>query len=850
MKTVTQILLTFILNALWQGTLIVGFAALADWLLRGVAPRFRHYLWVVTLFACLIIPALNCLPSSGSARTQQTATAPVGPIPVVTSRIITPGIEDATSRPVIDESPVRNRFSLSRSVPVPILIAFGLVGLYALIVIWRLASLLRAWRRTNQIVAGVFECAFPDWVQERIKQCQSEVGIKLCRVLCSNDIAVPITVGVFDRIVILPQRFANEVSIDVLTSALGHEFQHIARHDYLLNLIYEFIYLPLSFHPAVAFARRRIKHTRELCCDAAVTTKLVSAEVYARSLVKLIGSAPLLPLAPDTTIGMNESDILEVRIMALLKKSNLSSRRRLLLIMAAAVLLITPCVAAARFGLSFETAGQNPKSDSNAQLLQKMERAKIERQVVDLERQAKELKQSLEQTPQSKQDERSALEAKLNEVAQNLEEHRKALEASQLSSQDAEQRLKQILKAYQPKLSPQDAEQRLKQLLEAYQENQPADKAKAKEMEQLLAQAQMNLKSPEAELVHQMMEKLAAEQAASQGDRKARLINHTEPRYTDEARAKGIEGKVVLGFTIDHDGIPQNIQVKRSLYPSLDQAAIEAVRDWRFQPAMKNGQVVSMWTEAEINFSLYQDPQKKEERETRERREEGIEGKVLRDGQELKVRLGNEAGRRAEREAEEKRNAILVGLAKISMDHAIQIATSKAPGKVTECSLVGEHWEGAGELAKPSLVLYHVIILSEDATPTRTHVLVNAQDGSIFRVNKEEKREEEMTGWAAFTSQNATKRAINGGVLNGKAASLPAPSYPAIARAAHASGAVNVQILIDEGGNVIEATPVSGHPLLRAAAQAAAREAKFAPTRMGGEPVMVSGVLVFNFVAQ
>src|SRR5881394_469621 len=270
MKTVTQILLTFVLNALWQGTLIVGFAAVGDWLLRRVAPRFRHYLWVVTLFACLIIPALSCLPLSGSATAQQAELSPLGPIPVVTSRIITPGIEDATSRPAARESQVRNRFLPLRSVPIPTLIAFGLVGLYALIVIWRLVSLLRAWRRTNQIVAGVFECAFPDWVLERIRQCQSEVGIKSCRVLCSNDIAIPITVGVFDRIVILPQRFAHEVSIDVLTSALGHEFQHIARHDYLLNLVYEFIYLPLSFHPAVAFTRRRIKHTRELCCDAAV----------------------------------------------------------------------------------------------------------------------------------------------------------------------------------------------------------------------------------------------------------------------------------------------------------------------------------------------------------------------------------------------------------------------------------------------------------------------------------------------------------------------------------------------------------------------------------------------------
>ena len=837
MKPVMQILLTFVLNALWQGTLIVAFAAAGDWLLRGVAPRFRHYLWVVTLLACLIVPALSCLPLvQSNTPPNGSANASVGPVPVVTSRIITPGIEDVSHRVATNDLPVRTPFPMSRAIAVPASIAFTLAGLYLLIVLWRLVALLRAWRRTNHIVAGAFECDFPDWVQNRIAQCQREIGIKSCRVLCSNDVAVPITVGVFDRIVILPQRFTREVSIDVLTSALGHEFQHIARHDYLLNLVYEFIYLPLAFHPAVAFARRRIKHTRELCCDAAVTTKLIPAEVYARSLVKLIGSAPLLPLAPDTTIGMNESDILEVRIMALLKKSNLSSRRRLLLLVAAAVLLITPCVAAARFALSFETKKQTPQIESSAQLPRKVERAEVEKLVVDLELQAKELKQRLELTPQSKQDERSALEAELTQIARKLEENRKTLNGSQVSSPDLEKK-------------------KLFELLSQFEKTRPADEAKAKEMEQLLAQAKLKSDSPDELLaIHQMMEKISAEQAASQGDRKPRLLSHTEPRYTDDARAKGIEGNVLLGFTIDSNGVPQSIQVKRSLYPSLDQAAIEAVRDWRFSPAMKNGQVVSMWVESEINFRLYQDPQRKEEREAQERREkELLEKGQLIGQQEMKVRMSNEAARRAEREAGEKRNAILAGMAKITMDHAIQIAGSKSPGKVIECSLVGERWEGPGELAKPSLVLYHVVILSEDATPTRTHVLVNAQDGSVFRVTKEEKREreeEEMMAYARTSSEGATRRAINGGVLNGKAASLPVPEYPAIARAAHASGTVNVQILIDEGGNVIEATAVSGHPLLRAAAQAAAKEAKFTATRVNGEPTQVAGVLVFNFVAQ
>jgi TonB family protein len=89
---------------------------------------------------------------------------------------------------------------------------------------------------------------------------------------------------------------------------------------------------------------------------------------------------------------------------------------------------------------------------------------------------------------------------------------------------------------------------------------------------------------------------------------------------------------------------------------------------------------------------------------------------------------------------------------------------------------------------------------------------------------------------------------ISGGILNGKAVSLPKPLYPAIARAAHASGTVVVQVLIDEEGNVTEARAISGHPLLQAAAIEAARQAKFTPTRLEGQPVKVTGTLTYNFV--
>lgn len=84
---------------------------------------------------------------------------------------------------------------------------------------------------------------------------------------------------------------------------------------------------------------------------------------------------------------------------------------------------------------------------------------------------------------------------------------------------------------------------------------------------------------------------------------------------------------------------------------------------------------------------------------------------------------------------------------------------------------------------------------------------------------------------------------------NAKALSLPKPEYPKSATFVKASGVVQVQILIDENGNVETAEAVSGHPLLQASAIKAALQAKFEPLFLSGKPFKVRGVIVYNFVS-
>ncbi len=90
---------------------------------------------------------------------------------------------------------------------------------------------------------------------------------------------------------------------------------------------------------------------------------------------------------------------------------------------------------------------------------------------------------------------------------------------------------------------------------------------------------------------------------------------------------------------------------------------------------------------------------------------------------------------------------------------------------------------------------------------------------------------------------------ISLGVINGKAIDLVKPIYPTAAKAVNAKGSVNVLVLIDEKGRVIEVKATSGHPLLKAISEKAALESTFKPYELGGKPIIVQGLIVYNFVS-
>jgi protein TonB len=77
------------------------------------------------------------------------------------------------------------------------------------------------------------------------------------------------------------------------------------------------------------------------------------------------------------------------------------------------------------------------------------------------------------------------------------------------------------------------------------------------------------------------------------------------PEYSEEARKAKFQGTSVVSLIVGPDGLPRNIRVSRSLGLGLDEKAIEAVKQWRFKPAEKDGKPVAVEISVEVDFHLY-----------------------------------------------------------------------------------------------------------------------------------------------------------------------------------------------------------------------------------------------------
>jgi beta-lactamase regulating signal transducer with metallopeptidase domain/uncharacterized membrane protein YkoI len=462
MRTISELLLTFLLNACWQIALITAVAALCGWLLRRTTARYQHLLWVIALALSFGLSVLSCLPLSGGAYSSeqprtlvQAVSGDFVPAPQIIpdAQPLPPSLPPTT----LDEAPPFITFNRN--------VATIIIAFYLLFLCYQSIKLFIAWRRAMILRGSARLIDLPDHVRTTVRESQTALGVRRVRVLCSTSIPTPIAVGSLDPLIILPEQLLQETDRGVLTAAIGHELVHIKRRDYLLNLIYELISLPISFHPVTALIKRRIRETRELGCDELVIEKLLDAAVYARSLVHLASSAVNMSRPTTTiTVGIADADILEERVMSILRRPKTNTRRKKLLLIAAALIFIVPCVAAAPFAFRIgvdsrypavspddsvvaphasvvkvqQEARQKAKQEVSAREDLKKRRLRQLEQLERLTRQEEELERQLLVEKDARI--RRELEAKLKEMRLMQEPLTQELEANQKVAETLEQK--------------------------------------------------------------------------------------------------------------------------------------------------------------------------------------------------------------------------------------------------------------------------------------------------------------------------------------------------------------------------------------------------------------------------
>lgn len=328
MERISELLFTFLVNALWQISAVTAVAVIANRAMRTSPARFRHLLWVAALIAALV------LPFASVTRPSSDAPLLLNPWPPADRALLTStAAHDSTSAPA-DAHSASIHFSPAAGTVV--------ITLYFLTLLWSVLRLAAAWRSTQRLRAAAEVQTLSPALALVWEKCLNAFRLREVELRCAAALTGPVTLGTFRPVVIIPARYWNESSEDVLLAALGHELAHVARRDFAANLLYELLYLPLAFHPAAWLLRRQIQRTREMACDEAVVSRIQEPRAYARSILRIAEYATART-APGCSLGIFDGAGLEDRLRRILRGS-LTSARRARLLLAASVSALTLAV--------------------------------------------------------------------------------------------------------------------------------------------------------------------------------------------------------------------------------------------------------------------------------------------------------------------------------------------------------------------------------------------------------------------------------------------------------------------------------------------------------------------------
>jgi TonB family protein len=321
------------------------------------------------------------------------------------------------------------------------------------------------------------------------------------------------------------------------------------------------------------------------------------------------------------------------------------------------------------------------------------------------------------------------------------------------------------------------------------------------------------------------------------------LIKRVPPDYPPLARQARIQGIVVLKVILNTSGDVESLQLI-SGHPMLAPAAITAVKQWKYQPFLIDGQPVKVETTVQVNFTLAgnnpADPP-----------QGGVIGELGSPGSNsvapanprVRVSEGVMRALRIQRiDPVYPAEALQIRL----QGQVILSVQINASGEVADIRLISGH----PMLSPPAIEAvkqwtYKPFLLDGNPLPVDTIVRL-----SFTLTNDQGSVEDSPVPKDSAPPAGAVPQRVrvSSGVISGLILSKVNPIYPPDAREQGIQGVVLMQVEIDKEGNVGNIQLISGHPMLAPAAIDAVKQWKYKPYLLNGNPVSVDTQVQVNFV--
>jgi beta-lactamase regulating signal transducer with metallopeptidase domain len=308
-----------LIHLLWQGVVIAGVVAVALRLTQRRSAAVRYAIAVTGLLLMVVTAVAtgsylyrHGSPADAASSGWQASGEFEIAVPLPTS--------EGSVAIVFRGSPLEPLLASARTageLALPWTVIFWLAGVFALSA--RLAAGVAGTRRLRHESLP----ATADWM-ERLASLQERMRLsRPVRLMRSAAIEVPMVIGWFRPVVLVPMTAITGLSAQQLESILAHELAHIRRHDYLVNLLQTLAEIVFFYHPAVWWLSERVRIERENSCDDLAVSLCGNPLLYARALTELEALRPAVPQVVLAASGGSLRD----RVLRLLRPESVCSHR-------------------------------------------------------------------------------------------------------------------------------------------------------------------------------------------------------------------------------------------------------------------------------------------------------------------------------------------------------------------------------------------------------------------------------------------------------------------------------------------------------------------------------------------